>query len=77
MGNSSSTNEALNDENYDGKDYQVDSKIMDGPLFDRKCTDIVFFLIFWAFIGGYGWTLHYAYTHGDPAEVFRPVNGDG
>jgi hypothetical protein len=50
---------------------------MDGPLFDRKCTDIVFFLIFWAFIGGYGWTLQYAYTHGDPAEVFRPVNGDG
>jgi len=77
MGNSSSTNEALNDENYDGKDYQVDSKIRDGPLFDRKCTDIIFLLFFFAFMGGYGWTVHYAYANGHPEEIFRPVNGDG
>ena len=77
MGNSSSTQEALKDENYDGQDYQVDSKIADGPIFDRKCTDILFFLLFWIFIGGYGWTCQYAYANGHPEEIFRPVNGDG
>jgi len=66
MGNNSSANESLNDENYDGNDFQVDSKIREGPLWDRKCTDILFFIVFWVFIGGYGWTVHYGYKNGHP-----------
>ena len=55
----------------------MDAELSNGPLKDRKCTDILFFLIFVAFFSGYGYTSHYAFTNGKPNELFRPVNGDG
>jgi len=55
----------------------VDENLANGPLKDRKCTDILFFLIFVAFFSGYGYTSNYAFANGRPDELFRPVNGDG
>ena len=76
MGNSSQR-ESLNDKNYDGQDYTADQALRDGPLTNRKCTDVLFFLLFFVFFGGYGYTSYYGFKNGKPKELFRPVNGDG
>ena len=60
MGNSSS-NEKLNDKDYDGQDFTVDPQLRDGPMTDRKCTDCFFALLFIAFMGLYGATCAYAF----------------
>ena len=56
----SSIRESLNDENYDGGDYLVDPELQNGPLFNRKCTDVFCLLIFWLFLVVYGYTCVYA-----------------
>lgn len=67
----------MNDKDYDGSDYLVDPEIANGPLFNRKCTDVFCVLIFWLFIGTYGYTCIYAYGNSHPEKLLRPVNGDG
>lgn len=76
-GHTSSIQESLNDKDYDGSDYLVDPELKNGPLFNRKCTDVLCVLIFWLFIGVYGYTCVYAYQYSDPDKLLRPVNGDG
>ena len=39
------------DRNYKGEDYEVDQKLREGPMTDRKCTDCLFLIIFLAFVG--------------------------
>lgn len=73
----SSIRQSLNDENYDGGDYLVDTELQNGPLFNRKCTDVFCLLIFWAFLVVYGYTCVYAYSNAHPDKLLRPVNGDG
>lgn len=73
----SSLRESLNDENYDGGDYLVDPELANGPLFNRKCTDVFCLLIFWLYITAYGYTVVYAYGNSHPEKLLRPVNGDG
>jgi len=76
-GKHSSVAESLNDKNYDGADYLVDPDIAHGPLFNRKCTDMLCVLLLWVCLGSYAWTAHFAYTNGQPDKLLRPVNGDG
>ena len=73
----SSIRESLNDENYDGGDYLVDPELQNGPLFNRKCTDVFCLLIFWGFLVVYGYTCVYAVQNSHPDKLLRPVNGDG
>lgn len=76
MGNSN-TREALNDKEYDGQDFQAPSELRDGPMTNRKCTDLLFVLLFIVTLGGYGWTVKYSFDNGNPNKLLRPVNGDG
>jgi hypothetical protein len=46
-------------------------------MVDRKCTDLLFWLLFVASIGVYGFTVHYGYANGKPNELFKPADGDG
>ena len=76
MGNKN-TREAMKDPDYDGQDFTSDPELRNGPMINRKCTDVLFWLLFIISIGGYGYTLHYGYKNGKPNELFTPVDGDG
>ena len=67
----------MKDPNYKGENFTANPKIREGPIADRGCTDVLFNLIFWIFLGWYGYTVYFSYTEGRPNEIFRPVNGDG
>lgn len=54
------TREALNDKDYKGEDMLVPQN---GPIKERKCTDIIFLLIFWSALVAYGGTLVYGWRH--------------
>lgn len=44
---------------------------------NRKCTDLLFVLLFFISLGGYGYTVKYSLENGNPDKLLRPVNGDG
>lgn len=67
----------MNDKDYDGSDFIVDKDLKNGPLWNRKCTDILCVIVFWLFIIVYGYTCVYAYGNSHPEKLLRPVNGDG
>jgi hypothetical protein len=60
MGNSS-TRESFNDKDYDGQDFIAPSELRNGPMTNRKCTDVFFFLLFLVSLGGYGLTVKYSF----------------
>lgn len=76
MGNKT-TREALKDSTYDGQDFTADPGLRNGPLVYRKCTDVLFWLLFVMSLGCYGYTCFYGFKHGKPRELFTPVDGDG
>ena len=48
-----------------------------GPLFNRRCTDVICVILFWAFFALYVCTCYVSYRDGQPDKLLRPVNGDG
>jgi hypothetical protein len=48
-----------------------------GPLFNRRCTDILCLLVFFVFIGTYIGTAVHSYKNSNLNHLLRPVNGDG
>jgi solute carrier family 44 (choline transporter-like protein), member 2/4/5 len=55
----------------------VDEKVGDGPLEDRSCTDILFCIIFLAFLGGFGIVSLFGYQNGKPDRLLAPLDGNG
>ena len=55
--------ESLKDEKYKGDDYQVDKELKNGPLANRRCTDLLFSVIFMAFIGLLGYVTTEAFKN--------------
>ena len=76
MGNSS-TRESLKDKDYDGSDFIADPELRNGPMINRKCTDMLFTIIFIISLVAYGITTEYGYRNGKPKQLFTPVDGDG
>lgn len=72
-----SKREALKDPKYKGEDYNVNQEIENGPIQNRKCTDVLCLLLFIMFLGGYIWINVNAYKHGNVNKLLRPVNDDG
>ena len=55
----------------------MDDKVGDGPLEDRSCTDILFCLIFLAFLGGFGIVSVFGYQNGKPERLLAPLDANG
>ena len=55
----------------------MDDRVKDGPLEQRSCTDVLFCLIFLAFLGGVGVVSFFGYQHGQPARLLAPLDADG
>lgn len=76
MGNKN-TREALKDKDYDGEDFTSDPELRNGPMIHRKCTDVLFWILFVASIVFYFYTCIYGWKNGKPKELYTPVDGDG
>jgi hypothetical protein len=48
-----------------------------GPLQDRRCTDILFYIVYVLFIGAMLGAAGYGFANGDPAKLFAPLDSDG
>jgi solute carrier family 44 (choline transporter-like protein), member 2/4/5 len=60
------------------KKQEVDhNTLREGPLKERRCTDILCCLIFFAFLGAMGFLGYYGYQHGDPEAVIYPYDSAG
>lgn len=66
----------LKDRNYKGEDFEFSEELTKGPFEQRKCTDVLFALIFASFLGGMGYMTYHGYTHGNPGKVMAPIDGD-
>lgn len=49
----------------------------DGPCKERKCTDVLFFIIFMLFLGAMIGCSAYGYKNGSPGKLFAPLDSDG
>ena len=49
----------------------------DGPCKERKCTDVLFYLIYVIFLGAMAGCTFYGIKYGKPAMLFAPIDGDG
>jgi hypothetical protein len=47
----SSIRNSLSQSDYRGEDYFVMKELKDGPIKQRKCTDVLFSLVFTLFVG--------------------------
>jgi len=73
----SSKRQALKDPDYKGEDYTVNQELKDGPIKERKCTDIFCILLFILFAGTYIYSIVYGYQNNHIHQLLHPVNGDG
>lgn len=48
-----------------------------GPLKNRSCTDILCFLLFFAFLAGWGVVTGFAIVNGDPTRLLYPTDSRG
>ena len=48
-----------------------------GPIKNRGCTDILCFLLFFAFLGGWGVVGYYGFKNGDPIKLIYPSDSTG
>ena len=55
----------------------MDDRVGDGPLEDRSCTDVLFCIIFLAFLVGFGVVSVFGYQNGQPQRLLAPLDADG
>jgi len=55
----------------------VDDRVANGPLEDRSCTDVLFCLIFLAFLVGFGIVSVIGFKNGQPQRLLAPLDADG
>jgi len=66
------------DPDYKGQDYFANQKLRDhGPEANRRCSDLLFMLIFLGFIGVMGYITYGSYHDGNPKQLLNGVDGGG
>ena len=58
-------------------DYEIDERLENGPLQDRRCTDIICWIIFIVFAAAVVAISIYGYFNGNPYKLFSGLDGDG
>lgn len=69
--------DGLADPNYKGQDYAIDTAVENGPLTDRRCTDILCIFIFLGFVAAATFVGIYAVENGDPMRIMTPYDVNG
>jgi len=71
------TRNSLADANYKGDDYNIDIELKKGPLTNRRCTDFLCLIIFFAAVASGGYIGYYSSVNGDPELLVAPLDSDG
>ena len=66
---------SLKDRSYKAEDYNVQVNLVKGPLEQRRCTDVLWCIIFFIFLGGMGYMTIDGYVNGNPDMLLAPVSG--
>ena len=67
----------MTDKNYKGDDFLVDKDIANGPLTNRKCTDVFCCLFFVGYLVLLGLITDYSWKHSEKAKLLAPIDADG
>ena len=66
---------SLSDPNFNGEGYRASMEIRQhGPLKERKCTDVIFCLLFIAFCVVFTLIYQFALNNGRPDILLSPVD---
>ncbi|XP_072935084.1 choline transporter-like 2 isoform X2 [Epargyreus clarus] len=63
-----------------GKDYGEPIRHdpnFNGPIHNRSCTDVVFLILFIAFLGVWGYVGYYSMQHGSIEKLLAPIDSNG
>lgn len=67
----------LKDREYKGEDFDVPEDLKNGPRVNRKCTNLLCYIVFVVFnITMLGFAI-YGYINGDPGKLMAAVDSDG
>jgi len=66
----------MRDPDYKGDDFEIDKELENGPLEDRKCTDVFCCLFFVLFMAAMGGIAIYGYENGQPHKLLAPLDGN-
>ena len=66
----------LKDREYKGEDFDVPQDIQNGPRVDRKCTNLLCYIIFVIFNLTLISFCIYGYFEGSPGKLMAPLDGD-
>jgi hypothetical protein len=69
--------QSLIDPDYKGEDYFIDPELRQGPLTNRRCTDLLCLIIFIAAIVAGGYVGYFSAKHGNPELLVAPLDADG
>jgi solute carrier family 44 (choline transporter-like protein), member 2/4/5 len=67
----------LVDPDYKGEDYCIDAALENGPLRNRRCTDVLCLIIFAVAAAAGCYVGIYAVANGDPLLIIAPYDADG
>jgi hypothetical protein len=69
--------QSLIDPDYKGEDYSIDPELRQGPLTNRRCTDLLCLIIFIAAIVAGGYVGYFSAVNGNPELLVAPLDADG
>ncbi|CDW78517.1 UNKNOWN [Stylonychia lemnae] len=59
------------------EDFNIAQHLDNGPAKDRKCTDVLFYILFVLFLISMMGCSIYGYKNGQPGKLFAPLDSDG
>lgn len=66
----------LKDRNYKGEDFDVPPELANGPRVNRKCTNLLCYIIFVVFnLTMFSFAI-YGYINGNPGKLMAPLDAD-
>jgi len=67
----------ISDRKYKGEDFNIDPNLVKEPFNNRKCTDVLMGIFFFAFLCLMACMTGYGYVNGQPDMLLAPVDTDG
>jgi solute carrier family 44 (choline transporter-like protein), member 2/4/5 len=67
----------ISDRKYKGEDFNIDPNLVKEPFNNRKCTDVLMGIFFFAFLCLMAFMTGYGYVNGQPDMLLAPVDKNG
>jgi hypothetical protein len=67
----------LKDRTYKAEDYEPDERLVKGALKERRCTDVLWLVLFLIYLLFMWWMVAIGYSEGNPELIRAPIQADG